>query len=206
MKKIIILSLVLLVAVSLCVQQEVEEYEEVCTPEWICGDWSEDCFNSEFTRICEDLNGCSIDNGKPEETKYCEVQTDIVSLHFLLLTARDFSSDKKGIDGFDFKLSPKTATGSTIKQAGTVDVKLWLREYDDNNQAIKGDFIDEWTGLEITEDAYDYTGVRVALSFEESYTPDLRDYGILEVTLTTTEGAKIVGIKENFLIGRQVFY
>ncbi|MBR9682521.1 MAG: hypothetical protein GOV02_02505 [Candidatus Aenigmarchaeota archaeon] len=206
MKKIIILSLVLLVATSLCVQQEVETYEEACTPEWICGDWGETCLNYELTRDCEDLNACDTDDGKPEGTKYCEVYTDITSLHFLLLTSKNSNPNRDGLDSFDFKLAPKDAKGSTIKQAGTVDIKLWLREYDDENQAVKGDLVDEWFDIEIAEDDYEYTGVYVSASFDEDFTPDPSDYAFLEVTLTTTEGAKIVETKENFLLGRQVFY
>lgn len=206
MKKIIILSLVLLVAASLCVQQEVETHEEACNPEWICTDWSDTCLYSELTRTCEDLNRCGTTEGMPETTKYCEVETNIASLHFLLLTSKDSDPNRDGLDSFQFRLAPKDAKGSVIKQTGIVDIKLWYRDYDENNQPIKGDLIDEWTGIEIIEDEYDYNGYFISVTFDEDFTPDPADYAFLEVTLTTTEGAKITETKENFLLGRQVFY
>ena len=206
MKKIIILSLVLLVAASLCVQQEIETHEEACSPEWICTDWTDTCLHSEYTRVCEDMNRCGTDEGMPETTKYCEVYTDIMSLHFLLLTVKDSDPNRDGIDSFEFRVAPKDAKGSMVKEAGTIDMRMWLRAYDDNNQPVKGDFIDEWTDIEITEDDYEFTGVYLSATFDEDFTPDPGDYAFLEVTLTTADGAKITETKENFLIGRQVFY
>jgi len=205
MKKIIILSFVLLVATSLCVQQEVDQYEDSCNPEWVCGDWSEKCIHSEFTRTCQDMNNCNTTEGKPSETKECVVETNITKLEFLLLTAKDTDYDYAGTEGFEFIMAPKTSSGSLIKQTGTVSVKLWEREYEDN-QVVKGDLIDEWDGTEVNSEDYGYTGIYVSFTFDEDYNPDPKDYGVLEVTLITEEGAEITSVKEDFLIGRQIFY
>lgn len=43
-----------------------------CTSDWQCGDWNE-CSNGFQTRVCQDLNGCSLPTNVPEQTQTCTV-------------------------------------------------------------------------------------------------------------------------------------
>jgi hypothetical protein len=204
--KLILISFIFLVATSLCVQEKEEQHELSCNPDWSCTEWSEKCIDSEFTRICTDLNNCNITEGKPDELKQCTVETDIVTLQFYLLTARDLDNGIPGIDSLFFRVAPKDAKGSIVKQDGTIDAALWIREYDENHLPAKGYLIGTWNDTQVYVEDYDYTGASVSLSFGDNYTPDAKDYGILEVTFITPEGARITQVKDNVLLGRQVFY
>lgn len=206
--KFVLLAVLLLVVTSLCVQENKEQNnlsEPTCDPDWSCTNWTTKCTNSEFTRECTDVNGCGTNGGKPDEIKQCTVETNITSIQFYLVTAKDYDTEQAGMEGLFFRIAPKTEGGTLVKQEGTVNVALWLRVYDKNNLPTKGELIGVWNDTLVHEDDYDYTGASVSVLFD-GYTPKSSDYGIIEVTLITPEGAVITQAKDNVLLGRQIFY
>jgi hypothetical protein len=49
---------------------ETEEETESCQVRWLCEDWSE-CIDGEQTRVCEDVNNCGTEYGKPLMIQPC---------------------------------------------------------------------------------------------------------------------------------------
>lgn len=50
--------------------------EEVCTPSWNCGFWSNCTSNFTQIRTCSDSNDCNNDTDKPSETRYCPIDSE----------------------------------------------------------------------------------------------------------------------------------
>ncbi|MFW5846714.1 MAG: hypothetical protein ACOCUU_01005 [Nanoarchaeota archaeon] len=113
-------------------EQDSEQENETCKPNWNCTDWSE-CIEGEQTRTCEDLNGCE---ETKEETKYC----DECSLEEV-----GCSKDKKfkwectlGDNGFYFKSPKKCFEEKTCVNGECVCQELWVCE---ESSCIKGEQI-----------------------------------------------------------------
>ena len=49
---------------------ETEEETESCQVRWLCEDWSE-CIDGQQTRVCEDVNSCGTEYGKPLMIQPC---------------------------------------------------------------------------------------------------------------------------------------
>ncbi len=49
-----------------------EVTETICTPDWQCEEWNE-CVDNIQTRICNNTNNCSIEDGKPVVSQSCEL-------------------------------------------------------------------------------------------------------------------------------------
>lgn len=85
MKKsvLLILSLVLIVVVSGCIQTEVRTPSpqgmtktESCIPNWGCDNWSSCTPSGTQTRTCTDLSNCGVTANKPIESQNCEYEIE----------------------------------------------------------------------------------------------------------------------------------
>lgn len=87
-------------------------------------------------------------------------------------------------DGIKVCLVPKNADDKMVTTPGMVSAKLWLRLM----EGEKGDLIQEWSGIQITKDDYDWIlGATIRLEYK-GFQPKKMQIGILEVTLITPDG------------------
>jgi len=54
----------------------INENKEKCIPNWICSSWG-DCISGVQNRVCVDQNRCNTEEGKPEESRGCEVPEEL---------------------------------------------------------------------------------------------------------------------------------
>ena len=52
-----------------------DDDDTLCGEDWQCTEWSE-CFASQKTRVCSDLNSCDTTDDKPDETLFCLEEID----------------------------------------------------------------------------------------------------------------------------------
>ena len=90
------------------------------------------------------------------------------------------------IDGLRVEIRPKDADENPMAAPGIVSAKLWLQEA--FLESEKGELIQTWAGIPVTKD--DYSSICCAIVYLEyiDFFPTERQYGILEVTLTTDDG------------------
>lgn len=118
MKKILLLSVLLVVAFAGCTQQPTaqiiaEHLEPVpCTPNWICTDWSSCARNGTDTgiqsRTCTDANACGIIAGKPSESMICSLpKVSSKEPQLMTLEVSDLPVDRNWTVGEKNVLSPE---------------------------------------------------------------------------------------------------
>lgn len=101
------------------------------------------------------------------------------------------------VDGMDFVIRPEDAGGKMVRTPGLVTAKLWFEK----EEGVKGDFIQEWTDIEVTEDDYAFPmGVTIRLEYQE-FQPPPRQYGIIEVTFVTPDGKSFTA-SDRMVLGR----
>ncbi|MBR9682554.1 MAG: hypothetical protein GOV02_02675 [Candidatus Aenigmarchaeota archaeon] len=170
--------------------EPVQENQEICTPNWECGQWSECSPSGTQTRSCVDANNCGVTTDKPTESGSCtpEVQeTTVQTLELFLAMGKSWDADADP-DGIEVTIMPKDRDDDLVKTAGTLSAKLYYREYDDEFNAVKGDFIEEWTNIQVTKSDYGFMGAEIRLEYKSGFVPKGSDYGWLDVTLITPDG------------------
>lgn len=102
------------------------------------------------------------------------------------------------IDGIEFQLQPKDAKDKMVETPCVVSAKLWFRQSLLEGGG-KGDLIQEWSNIQITEDDYDWWGATIRLEYM-GFKPEEFDYGILEVTIITPDGKEFADQADSVLL------
>lgn len=112
--------------------------------------------------------------------------------------AKNWDADPE-VDGIEVEIWPKDAEDHTVEAAGTVSAKLWLQK--SILESEKGELIQTWTDIPVSKDDYGFLGgAKVRLEYS-GFTPTEEQWGILEVTLTTTDGKSFTARAKDIHLG-----
>jgi hypothetical protein len=114
----------------------------------------------------------------------------------------DFYVSKLSQVGIEVVLCTRDSKGLVIEVDCTVDVKLWLQESSDIKNKVL--LVQQWKNIKITPQNYEqYLGARVAFNYTEWRPTSINEYGILEITLTTSNGKTLVTVLDSINVGRE---
>ncbi len=94
---------------------------------------------------------------------------------------------------------PKNVEDHTVEAAGTVSAKLWLQK--SFFESEKGELIQTWSNIPVSKDDYGFLGGAVIRLEYSGFIPMEHQYGILEVTLTTTDGKSFTTREKGIHLG-----
>jgi hypothetical protein len=105
------------------------------------------------------------------------------------------------VDGIEFHLTPKDAEDKMVETPGVVSAKLWLKP-SFLEEKEKGDLVQEWSGIQITKDDYDWLmGVTIRLEYK-GFEPKEMQFGILEVTLVTPDSKSFTARESSVMLAK----
>lgn len=137
------------------------------------------------------LSGCAILKSPPS--------TDVVTLDiFGWPTAENWDADPEA-DGIEVEIWPKDAEGHMVEAGGTVSAQLWLQK--SFFEAEKGELIQTWGGIPVSKEDYGFIGGAVLRLEYRGFTPTGDDWGILEVTLTISDGKSYTAREKDIHLG-----
>lgn len=92
-------------------------------------------------------------------------------------------------DGVEVTVQPKDSEDNIVKTDATVNAVLYKLVWDTNKmENVKGDVIKNWS-VAIKENDFAWNGVTLRLDYPSEFIPKTsKDYGYLEVSLTTPDG------------------
>ncbi len=125
------------------------------------------------------------------------ISTKVVTIDIGWPVAENWDADPD-IDGIELYLRPEDAQGKMVETASVVSAKLWL-ERSIIEGGGKGSLIQEWSGIQLTKEDYDWLyGATIHLEYK-GFRPASIQFGILEVTFVTPDG-KSFGARANYIV------
>jgi hypothetical protein len=125
--------------------------------------------------------------------------TGVVTLDLFPFTMAESWDADPEIDGLEVEIYPKDAEDDRVRAEGTVSAELWLQK--SLFESEKGDLVQTWSGISITEDDYGFIGgAKVRLEYS-GFMPTEDQWGILEVTFTTLDGKSFTAREKDVHLG-----
>lgn len=125
--------------------------------------------------------------------------TEVVTIDIGWPMAKSWDADPE-LDGIEIQLTPKDAEDRTVETEGVVSARLWL-ERSFMEGGGKGDLVQEWSGIQVTKDDYDWL-MGATIRFEyKGFQPKRMQLGILEVTLVTPDGKSFTARWSSLFLG-----
>jgi hypothetical protein len=137
--------------------------------------------------------------GEEQPPAQAPAPTEVVTIDIDWPMRDNWDADPE-VDGIKFDLTPKDIEDKMVETPGVVSAKLWLERsiFEDGG---KGDLVQEWSGIGITKDDYDWLmGVTLRLEYK-GFEPEEMQFGILEVTLVTPDGKSFTARESSVLLG-----
>ena len=131
--------------------------------------------------------GCLQEAESPlyKEPEVPTVTEGVTAIDVSYFTPASWDDDPE-VDGIDFVLQPIDEAGKVVKTTGMLTAKLWLEE----EGGAKGEFIQEWVDLPVTESDYAFPmGYTIRLEFTDFEPEAEQQYGIFEVTFVIPDGS-----------------
>jgi hypothetical protein len=108
----------------------------------------------------------------------------VAAINLSYFTAASWDDDPE-VDGIDFVLQPIDEADKVVKTTGMLTAKLWLEE----EGGAKGEFIQEWVDLPVTEADYAFPmGYTIRLEYTDFEPEAKQQYGIVEVVFVIPDG------------------
>lgn len=101
-------------------------------------------------------------------------------------TAADQWDSDAQVDGLKVKLKLYNKNDLIIKEEGTVEVVLYEKLFDSDDNPLKGNEIDRWT-VKVTSEDYDAGELIKKLEYHK---PVIPDFGWVEFTFTANDGSR----------------
>jgi len=125
--------------------------------------------------------------------------TKILTLEMDSKGGANWDSDPE-IDGIECYLQPRDFQGQLVSAPGTVSAQLWV-VLSVVESTRKGELVQQWSGLQLKASDYDAaSGARLRLEYRNYKPPDVQ-YGILEVTLETSDGKRFTARLNSLILG-----